>query len=336
MKKLFSYFLVVMLIPAFVLTGCKDDKDEDPIVTGNFTTLSTYMTNQNLDLPTLLDGWVIDPEPIADGGIVDVDNDFTIPDWTVFDIRSADDFALGHVKGSVNVSLANIVTEAQAINDNTAKILVVCYSGQTAGRAVMALRLSGFPNAKVSKFGFSAWSDNATFDKWSSKVSDQADGDANWVTTAAPTMPVNGYPTWTTTSTDGAEILAEKVTEMLANSSWIVGGTDVLATPANYSIYNYWVEADYTNFGHFSGAFRVEPMSLNLETASSLNPENDNLIYCYTGQTSSIITAWLQVIGYNVKSIGNGVNGLRYTTLSDAGKPHWHFPYHSYGYEVSK
>ena len=199
----------------------------------------------------------------------------------------------------------------------------------------MALRLSGFPNAKVSKFGFSAWSDNSAFDSWSSKVSDQADGNANWVTTAAPDALVNGYPTWTSTSTDGAEILAEKVTEMLANTSWSVGGADVLASPAAYSIYNYWVEADYLNFGHFSGAYRIEPNSLNLVTVSDLNPENDNLVYCYTGQTSSFITSWLQVIGYNVKSIGFGVNGLKYTTLSDASKPHWHFPYHSYGYEVS-
>ncbi len=54
MKKLLSYFLVAMLLPALVLTGCKDDTDDPtPAETGNFTTLSTYMVNQNLDLPTL-------------------------------------------------------------------------------------------------------------------------------------------------------------------------------------------------------------------------------------------------------------------------------------------
>ncbi len=192
MKKLLSYLLVAIMLPALVLTGCKDDPAPEP-ATGNFTTLSTYMVNQNLDLPALLAGWVIDPKPTTvDGGIVDVENDCTIPDWTVFDIRSEADFKKGHVKGSHNVKLTDIVTAAQAIN-GIDKILVMCYSGQTAGRAVMALRLSGFPNAKVSKFGFSAWSNNSEFDKWSSKESDQADGNSNWVSTAAPELPVYEY-----------------------------------------------------------------------------------------------------------------------------------------------
>lgn len=332
MRKLFGYFLVAMLIPAFILTGCKDSDDPDPVEQGNYTTLADYMTDNNMDLPALLDGWIIDPLLTTEtNGIVDP-TDYSVPDWTVFDIRKADDFALGHIKGAVNVALTDVITTAEELNNNQAKILVVCYTGQTAGRAVMALRLSGFPNAKVMKFGFSAWSDNSSFDKWTSNVSDNADGAANWVTTAAPDLPISGYPTWTTTATDGATILSEKIAEMLANTSWNVTGAEALASPANYSIYNYWSETDYLNIGHLAGAYQVEPMSLTLETVSALNPENDNLVYCYTGQTSSVITAWLQVVGYNVQSINFGVNGLKYTTLSDAGKPHWHFPYHEYEY----
>ena len=128
MKKLISYFLVVMLIPAFVLTGCKDDPAPAPAV-GDFNTLSTYMINNNLDLPALLNGWVIDAKlNTLDGGIVDSADGYSIPDWTVFDIRSAEHFALGHIKGSVNITLGNIVQEANAINNNDAKILVVCFS----------------------------------------------------------------------------------------------------------------------------------------------------------------------------------------------------------------
>jgi len=332
MKKLISYLLVVMLIPAFVLTGCKDDPAPAP-ATGDYTTLSTYMINNGLDLPALLVGWVIDPKlTTEDGGIVDP-TDFSIPDWTVFDIRSATDFASGHIKGSVNVALGDIITEANAINDNNAKILVVCYTGQTAGRAVMALRLSGFPNAKVSKFGFSAWSDDATFDKWSSNTSDQAVGSPNWVTTAAPALPVNATPTWTTTSTDGATILAEKVTEMLAKSGWGVAAGDVLAATTDWTIYNNWTDADgYLTFGHYAGAYQYKP--IQFDNVSAMNPENNNVVYCFTGQTSSFEVAWLQVLGYNTQSILFGVNNLKYQELSDAGKPHWHFPYHNYGFIV--
>ncbi len=334
MKKLLNYFLVMMLVPALLLTSCKDDNDTDPQV-GDFTTLSDYMVNTGYDLPALLEGWVIDPKPIADGGIVDVENECTIPGWTVFDIRNADDFNSGHIKGSINVSLQNIVTEAQAINDID-KILVVCYSGQTAGRAVMALRLSGFPNAKVMKFGFSAWSNNSVFDKWSDKTANIADGNANWVTTESPALPVNGFPTWTTTTTDGAEILAERVTQMLAGEGWGIKSDLVLDAPADYSIYNFWSNADYIGYGHYTGAYEYKPISLADDIVTAMNPENDNLIYCYTGQTSSFIVAWLNVLGYNAKSIYNGVNSLRYDALVAGGSPHWHFPYHEYTYEVTE
>jgi hypothetical protein len=65
-------------------------------------------------------------------------------------------------------------------------------------------------------------------------------------------------------------------------------------------------------------------------------PQSDEcLIYCFTGQTSSFITAWLQVLGYNAKSILFGVNSLSHTALSDAGKPAWHES-HDYDYETSK
>ena len=125
MKRFISNFLVVMLIPAMVLTSCKDDSTPEP--KGDFKTLSTYLVDKGLDLPALLDGWVIDPKLIADGGIVDP-TDYSIPGWTVFDIRSSESFAAGHIKGAVNVALADIVTEANAINNPEAKILVVCYT----------------------------------------------------------------------------------------------------------------------------------------------------------------------------------------------------------------
>jgi rhodanese-related sulfurtransferase len=335
MKKFISYFLVVMLIPALVLTGCKDDDDPVPVETGNYETLATYMINQNFDLPALLDTWIIDPLLIdGDVGIVDP-VDYSIPGWTVFDIRSAASFAEGHIKGSVNVALENVVTVANEINDNTTKILVVCYTGQTAGRAVMALRLSGFPNAAVSKFGFSGWSADAAFDSWTANTSDRAVGSPNWVTTAAPALDIYASPEWTTTSTDGATILADKVTEMLAVTTWGATAVDVLASPNTWTIYNNWTDDDgYITFGHFAGAFQYKPIAF--DNVNNLNPESNNIVYCFTGQTSSFEIAWLQVLGYNTQSVLFGANNLKYQELSDAGKPHWHFPYHSYEYVVGE
>jgi len=327
MKKFLSYLFIVMFVPTLFLTSCKD-KNDDPVVNGTYTDLQTYMSANGMDLPDLLSSWVIDPKPVADGGIVEADG--TIPSYYVFDIRGEADFAKGHVKGAMNVALADVITKANEVGKDK-PILVFCYTGQTAGRAVMALRLSGFSDAKVAKFGFSAWTDLSEFDSWSSKIGNIADGNPNWNTNASATLPTELYPTWTSTSTDGATILAERVQVMLTTSGWSVSGADVLAAPADYSIYNYWGETDYLALGHFAGAYQYSPISF--ANVNALNPDNSNLIYCYTGQTSSITTAWFNVLGYNVKSISFGVNGLKYDALVAAEKAHWHFPYHAYPFE---
>ena len=340
MKKLLNVILLAVILPAIVFTGCKDDDEPEPQQKGNFETLSNYMTDNGLDLPDLLTTptkWVVAPELIAKGGIVDP-TDHTIPGYYTFDIRSVDHFNDGHIKGSMNVALADVLAKANEVG-NEKPILVVCYSGQTAGRAVMALRLSGFHDAQVMKFGFSYWSSDEDFDKWSGKTlngaGDKAVGSPNWVTDASPSLPSNDFPNWESTTTDGADLLAERVTAMLANSSWGMLGDDPLADPLGYNIYNYWNEVDYTKYGHFKDAFQYLPVSLAGDVVKGLPQSQEFLFYCYTGQTSSFATAWLHVLGYNAKSMLYGVNNLQYTELLNGGATVWH---HSkdYPYETTK
>jgi len=322
MKKFLSYFLLAAILPAFILTGCKKDDDK-----GTFTTLANYMTSNDLDLPDLLDAWIIAPTLTADGGIVDSADGYSIPGYHVLDIRKAADFGNGHVKGAINVPLTDVLTKAAEVGKDK-PILVICYSGQTASRAVVALRLSGYKDAKVMKFGMSYW--NPVFDKWTPSISDQADNNANWVTDATAALPVNTYPQWTSGSTDGATILAEHVTSMLANTAWLVHSSDILAAPESHNIYNFWDEATYLSVGHFKDAYLYSTISITGDILQALPTSDECLIYCYTGQTSSMAVAWLQVLGYNAKSIAYGVNSLRHTELVNVGKPAWK---HSHDYE---
>ena len=333
--------MIAMLATAVMFSGCKDDPEETPPpAKGNFETLKNYMVNNGLDLPDLLSSptkWVTAPTLMADGGIVDSDNGHTIPGYYVFDIRKAEDFAKGRVPGSINVALTDVVAKANEVGKDK-PILVVCYSGQTAGRAVMALRLSGFSDAQVMKFGFSYWSSDENFDKWSGKTlngaGDVAVGSANWTMEATgPSLPSNDFPTWETTSTDGATILADNVAAMLANSEWGVSGDDVLADPLGYNIYNYWNAADYTKYGQYKGAYQIMPVSLASDVVKAFPTSDLFTYYCYTGQTSSFAVAWLQVLGYNARSIFYGVNHMQYTALEQGGATVWH---HSLDYPYEK
>jgi rhodanese-related sulfurtransferase len=330
MKKFIqSAALLAMLILVSMLHSCKEDPPPTP--DNSFQTLKSYMITNNLDLPALLanPSWVIDPTGLTatPAGIVD-EATSTIPGYTVYDIRPAVDFAAGHISGAKNVVLKDVITTTETLGlAKDAKILVVCFTGQTAGQAVMALRLMGWSKAQVLKWGMAGW--NATFQTpWANNSGfvdpakgDLAVGNANWVTTEAPATGSFTEPTITSTSTDGATILKERVQAVLTAGFSTADGKAVLDAPATYSIVNYWPTADYTALGHYSGAFNVPVISLAGDLHKAFDPSKEMLVYCYTGQTSSVATFWLNVLGYKTKGIGFGTNRMIYSAQKAASKP---------------
>ncbi|KAF0196477.1 MAG: hypothetical protein FD166_2432 [Bacteroidetes bacterium] len=320
MKKLINFALILALLPVLLMTSCKKD---EPEAVNAYQTLKTYMVTNTLDLPDLAKNWIVDPKSTNMGGIVDSVTS-TIPGYHVFDIRPAADFATGHIKNAINVALKDVVTTAENYTDKP--ILVVCFTGQTAGQAVMALRLSGFANAVVLKWGMAGW--NSAFKaKWTdncgyetSANGNLAVGSANWVTSAAPAAGSFDEPVWTSNSTDGAAILKERVQAVLDAGFTTAAASEVLANPSGFQIHNYWPVADYTTFGHFSGAYNTPVIALAGDLVKTIDPSKDAIVYCYTGQTSSIATFWLNVLGYKAKGVGFGANRLVYDQLKAAGK----------------
>ena len=289
MRKLIRFFLVLALVPAFVLTSCKKD-NEEPFDAQK--ALTTYLVANNLDINTIIGGFVMAAP--ADG---DVSAKYVI------DIRTAEEFAQGHIVNAHRVDLANILTEAASANK---PILVACKSGQTATHAVTLLRLSGYPDAVALKWGMSGW--NTALDIWTSNIGDIAVGNANWSTEAAPANLTFASPVFTSSDTIGANILKTRVALILSEGFKTVLATDVLANPSNYFINNYFAEADWTAFGHVKGANRINPLLVGEGQVNYLDPSKEIVTYCYTGQTSAAITAYLRVLGYNAKSLPYGMN----------------------------
>ena len=319
MKKYLNYFLIFALVPVLVMSSCKktdDDDDGDPTVEkGDYTDLKNYMVGAGLDLTdVLITGWVKPASAVVDSATS------TIPDWYVMDIRSADDFADGHIIGSHNVEMKNVLAEAS--NAGGKKILIVCKTGQTAGHAVMALRLSGHADAAVLKFGIAGW--NAEFEgPWANSIGNTHEANASeWITDSSPSLETFAIPSWETTATEGGAILAERVQLMLDNGFKTMASDDIWGDQDNYQIHNFWAESDYTEFGHFSTAFQYKPISF--DNVEAVDSEGATLIYCFTGQTSSMVTAWLNVLGYDAQSVLFGVNRINYDGLEAGGKPHWH------------
>ena len=148
---------------------------------------------------------------------------------------------------------------------------------------------------------------------WNGNTGDAAKGNPNWSYAAAPSNTVFDDPELSSLSQDGSEILRQRVEDVVAAGFKTVSGGDVLSNPSNYFINNYFSAADYDGFGHVKDAFRIkEDLKLDGDGYRALNSSDNAKVvtYCYTGQTSAVMTAWLRVIGYDAYSMTFGMNGV--------------------------
>ncbi len=304
MKKFSIYLFALFMIPSLMFVSCKDDEIVEPA----FETMTKYMVENDLDLGAVLLYHTADADIkfVTGAPAAEADIAAFVAKYYIMDIRAAADYGTGHIETAVNVEFVNILT--QAASAGTQPILVVCYSGQTACYATSLLRLYGYENSQALKWGMSGW--NTTFDKWTGSIDNIAEGHAKWTTAAAPAPITFADPVLSDNSTDGAAILEARVEAVVAAGFKNVNAIDVLTTPTNYFINNYFSEADYTGFGHIDGAYRVNPLNVADGLINNLDPDAQIVTYCYTGQTSAVITAYLNVLGYEAYSLLYGMNKL--------------------------
>ena len=308
MKKLSIYLIGLLLVPAFFLTSCDsgDDPGTTTVATPAFTLMTEYMAQNSLDVNNILtntDGQKFVVAAPAEAALVDG----FLATYHIMDIRSADSYNTSHVNGAINVAFSDILTEAASASK---PILVVCYTGQTACYATALLRMYGHSSTRALKWGMSGWSPST--DSWTAKTGVEANQHNNWSSDIAPTNTAYTDPVFSSSLTDGEAILKKRVEDAVAAGfgAATVSGTDVIANPGNYFINNYFSDTDYAGFGHISGAYRINPFKLGDDTYLNLNPDAEVVTYCYTGQTSAVVTATLRVLGYNAKSMTFGMNGI--------------------------
>jgi rhodanese-related sulfurtransferase len=308
--------LALLVIPVLLfIAGCSKD-DDSPV---------QPTINESELLVQALEG--------ADGGylnttcpaIVDaklVYEDINGPKkWYLIDVRAAADYALGHVATAVNVPIANILEHMKTITPNSyEKIVIICYTGQSAAYTTAILRMAGYSNAFSMKFGMSSW--HKDFDRVTSKVSSQYI--SQFVATDFPKAAAGSLPTISTGKTTGADILKVRVDSVLAQtySKVSIDAATVMANPANYYIVNYWPVSDYTLCKHIPGAIQYTPKAdLKLSTFLKTLPTDKTIVvYCYTGQTSGNVATILRVMGYDARSLSFGTNGMIWQTMKDNSK----------------
>ena len=329
MKKLSLLLIGLLLVPTLFLTSCDKSDDTGPVVVAEptFTILKDYMVANQLDINNVISN----PAGIkfVTGAPATYDAAEYKATYFIMDIRSSTAFAAGHIDGAINVPFGDILT--QAANKGGKKILVVCYTGQTACYGAALLRMYGHPNAQALKWGMTGWSD--TTDSWTAKTGNVGSDSANWSFSGAPSLDLYSDLVLNSLSVDGGEILKKRVEDVVAAGAKFVSNADVVATPSDYFINNYFGEADYAGFGHITGANRILPLTLAGGEYKNLDTSAKVVTYCYTGQTSAVVTACLRVLGYDAYSLTFGMNGLSHSS-SQWSSNHWGVDSHAKGYSL--
>jgi rhodanese-related sulfurtransferase len=312
MKKLSLLIFGLLLVPTLLLTSCDEGEVPEINITPTFTTLKDYMINNKLDINDIL----MSPDGVnfVQGAPDDAGLAAFLAKYYIIDIRTSDAFTAGHIQGAKNVAFANILAEGAAAGSKP--VLVVCYTGQTACYATALLRLYGYPNTQALKWGMSGWNP-LTATSWNNAIGDVGVG-SKWSYTSEPAPLVFPDPVIASLSQDGATILKSRVELAVQEGFKTAKNTDVIANPNNYFINNYFSGTDYLGFGHITDAYRVLPLTLADNSYKGIDPAANAKVvtYCYTGQTSAIITACLKVLGYDAYSLTFGMNGLYHSNTA--------------------
>jgi rhodanese-related sulfurtransferase len=76
----------------------------------------------------------------------------------IFDVRTADAFAAGHIDGAVNININEVPANlAQLPADKAAPIVVLCQSGHRGALVAMYLRMTGYTEVRNLAGGMNAW-----------------------------------------------------------------------------------------------------------------------------------------------------------------------------------
>ena len=259
--------------------------------------------------------------------------------FKIIDLRSGKDFSEGHIAGATNIKLGELFDYIKSIDvASFKKIVMVCYTGQTASYASSALQMMGYNNVYAMKWGMSAWNK-----KFSGKWAKNAKSDlVEKLSVEAGKKGEKGtLPDFECEKTSGEEILEARVSKLFSDGfkKGYVTIDDVVASPNEYYIINYWGAKHY-NLGHLEGAVQYNPKkSLGLDTELLTLPTDKTIVvYCFTGQHSAFVTAYLRVLGYEAKSLKFGANGFMNSMMLDETIGHGFSDkiIHDYKFETSE
>jgi rhodanese-related sulfurtransferase len=198
------------------------------------------------------------------------------------DIRTAEEFATGYIKGAINVPMQEIFASLDKLPAKEDKIVIYCASGHRGSIAAMGLRLMGYTNVLNLAGGFNAWK--------------------------AAELPVAGMIDWATTMNEFVNSLpadkgygtvkADKLNEELVDGALFI--LDVREA------------SEIEEGGFIEGSINI-PVREVLANLNKLPAQDQPIIVtCASGHRGGFVFAALKMLGYtNVRNLAGGVNAWK-------------------------
>lgn len=293
--------LTILVLSMTFFIGCSKD-DDSP--TGPTT------TNIFSDVAQVGDDYLT----VGTNNIVaaDVFPDLQSGDLFIIDFRSAAHYdTCGHIEGAVNWSIGNLPDNVDQIPDG-AKVICVCYTGQTASFATCYLRMLDH-DAYNLKWGMCGWTSDTdvNLNKWGGLVpgGQATETDAHTVSTEYDLPTIEG------SSVD--DEIQSRCNTFFDNGLTYITAADLYANLNDGDdtndpfLMNYaWPQASY-DAGHVPGSYLFGKGTLGPDEDLKYVPtDKEVVVWCYTGQTSAQVCTYLNMLGYDAYSLKFGMNAI--------------------------
>ena len=318
MRKL-SIFLVAFFISTIALFSSftyvnYNDTNPEPPIANEFDILVKYLEANGNFINSSASPAFIDAD--------EVKKNLKNPKYHIIDVRSETWFEYGHIKNANLVKTTELLSYFDYEIDPAEfdKIILVCYSGQSAAYFTSLLRLAGYDNVYNMKWGMSSWRVDFAEKSWLKNTTNDYAGKLE--TSNNPKADKGSLPTLNTGKTDAKEILQAQLEKAFATpyKESIIKSPVVFESPESYYIVNYCSDEKY-NSGHIPQAIHYQPNSSMSSTSdlSTLPTNKTVLVYSQTGQESAYVVAYLDLLGYDAGNLAYGANSFMHSTLKDNG-----------------
>ena len=219
-------------------------------------------------------------------------------DLLILDIRKADDYAKGHLKGAVNVPWGMELYNQLKYIPRDKDVFVNCYSGQTAGQAVLLLNVAGV-SARSIKYG---WNLGISKVEGVEAVTETEPNFLDMTKTEVTEASIDAaYKAYYEefASLKGTPFASNIISEENAKKILDSGDSDVVFVSIRQA-------KDYAS-GHIATATNI-PWGKGMNSMfASLPADKKIIINCYSGQTAGQTIAGLKLLGYDAVSLKSGM-----------------------------